>query len=227
MAITRGFVGAVSGLVGVRSQCLPGWLSSAITTFVVVAVGTLSTAQAQNRAALCEREADAEQVFAYLQTAVEAGDRAGANACADAYLELAPRGAHVREANELVASMVYRPDVSLHAPPSDVPPPAVGQSQDITGWLVLGVSGAFAVAGAVLLGVAASDASAVEQSTSWRDVSAAYDRIPAFAGVGWTALALGVVGAGIGIALQVSSDGSRNTLSLQIQPGGLVLRGAF
>ena len=213
MAITRGFVGAVSGLVGVRSQCLPGWLSSAITTFVVVAVGTLSTAQAQNRAALCEREADAEQVFAYLQTAVEAGDRAGANACADAYLELAPRGAHVREANELVASMVYRPDVSLHAPPSDVPPPAVGQSQDITGWLVLGV--------------AASDASAVEQSTSWRDVSAAYDRIPAFAGVGWTALALGVVGAGIGIALQVSSDGSRNTLSLQIQPGGLVLRGAF
>ena len=61
MAITRGFVGAVSGLVGVPSQCLPGLLSSAITTFVVVAVGTLSTAQAQNRAALCEREADAEQ----------------------------------------------------------------------------------------------------------------------------------------------------------------------
>ena len=194
----------------------------------LLAVGiTAQSAQAQNRAALCESESDAEQVFAYLQIAVEAGDRAGANACADAYLELAPRGAHVRQANELVASMVYRPDVSLQASPSDVPPPAVGQSQDIAGWLVLGVSGAFAVAGAVLLGVAASDASAVEQSTSWRDVSAAYDRIPAFAGVGWTALALGVVGAGIGIALQVSSDGSRNTLSLQIQPGGLVLRGAF
>ena len=227
MANTRSFAGAVSGLLRVPSQCSLGWISSAITTFVVVAVGTLSTAQAQNRAALCERESDAEQVFAYLQTAVEAGDRAGANACADAYLELAPRGAHVREANDLVASMLYRPEVSLLASPPDVPPPAVGQSQDITGWIVLGVSGALVVVGVALLGLAASDANAVDQSTSWRDVSAAYDRIPALAGVGWTALALGVVGAGIGIALQVSSDGSRDAVSLQIQPGGLVLRGAF
>ena len=185
------------------------------------------SAQAQNRAALCESESDAEQVFAYLQIAVEAGDRAGANACADAYLELAPRGAHVRQANELVASMVYATEVSLRASPPDVPPPAVGQSQDVTGWIVLGVSGVFVVAGVVLLGVAASDAAAVEQSTSWRTVSARYDSIPALAGVGWTALALGVVGAGIGIALQVSNDSSRSALSLQIQPGGLVLRGAF
>ena len=193
----------------------------------LLAVGiTAQSAQAQNRAALCESESDAEQVFAYLQIAVEAGDRAGANACADAYLELAPRGAHVREANELVASMVYRPEVSPLAPPPELPQPLVGQSH-ISGWLVLGVSGVFVVAGVALLGVAASDAAAVKQATFWPDVSGQYDRIPALAGVGWTALALGVVGAGIGIALQVSSDSSRSALSLQIQPGGLVLRGAF
>ena len=189
---------------------------------------TTQSAEAQNRAALCESESDAEQVFAYLQTAVEAGDRAGANACADAYLELAPRGAHVREANELVASMrTGSPTVSLQALPPDAPTPAVGETQDLTGWLVLGVSGVFVIAGVVLLGVAASEAAAVEQSTSWRAVSARYDGIPALAGVGWTALALGVVGAGVGIALQLSSDSSRSELSLQIQPGGLVLRGAF
>ena len=195
---------------------------------VLLAVSvTTQSAKAQNRAVLCEREADAEQVFVYLQTAVEAGDRAGANACADAYLELAPRGAHVREANELIASMLYGRDVSLHASPPDAPPRAVGQSHDITGWLVLGVSGAFVVAGVVLLGVAASDAAAVKEATFWPDVSWRYDRIPALAGVGWTALALGVVGAGIGIALQVSSDSSQSALSLRIQPGGLVLRGVF
>lgn len=186
------------------------------------------SAQAQNRAALCESESDAEQVFAYLQTAVEADDRAGANACADAYLELAPRGAHVREANELVASMrTGSPAVSLQALPLDAPIPAASDTQDLTGWLVLGVSGVFVIVGVVLLGVAASDAEAVQRATSWQTVAARYDGIPALAGVGWTALALGVVGAGIGIVLQVTSDSSRSALSLQIQPSGLVLRGAF
>ena len=91
---------------------------------VVGALFAPTEAHGQDRVTLCEREADAEQVFAYLQTAVEAGDRAGANACADAYLELAPRGAHVREANELVASMSERqaPDASQdHEAPAAAP----------------------------------------------------------------------------------------------------------
>lgn len=189
---------------------------------------TTQSAEAQNRAALCESESDAEQVFAYLQTAVEAGDRAGANACADAYLELAPRGAHVREANELVALMRQRteaPDV-LRLP---APTPTLS-SPDLTGWLIVGVGGALLVAGGILLGVAAADVATVQgyRGSQWRDVSDAYNRIPTISALGWTALALGAVGIGVGVTIQIlSNERSVPATALRVSPYGVGLIGAF
>jgi len=208
------------------------WMRYLLVALFSAAFAVASTkAQAQSRATLCEEEQDPEQAFTYLQIAVDAGDRAGANACADRYMELAPRGAHVGEANALVASMRQRTEApNLRNPPAATTPEL--SSPDATGWVLVGVGGAFLVAGGILLGVSASDAASVvnypNTGSRWSDISDTYNRIPTLSGLGWTALALGAVGIGVGAIIQVfSNERSAPAIALRVSPFGVNLTGAF
>jgi tetratricopeptide (TPR) repeat protein len=120
------------------------------------------------------------------------------------------------------------PEVALPAPaaPDDAPTAA-----DPTGWVLVGVGGAVAVGGGLLLGVALSDIAAVESASGvpYSSVRDANERAPILSGVGWAALGVGVAALGVGLALTLTSGGAADTRAarLRLGPGSLTVEGSF
>ena len=108
--------------------------------------------------------------------------------------------------------------------------PAGDDSKSVAPWIVIGVSGALAIAGGVLLGLTAADIGTVEDArkgTEWADVKPAYDRTPAVSIAGFSMLGLGLGGVAAGLAWQLWPEERAETLSLRPSPTGAMLRGAF
>ncbi len=100
--------------------------------------------------------------------------------------------------------------------------------------VVVTVGGAALIAGAVLLGVGLSDASAVTNApmgTPWSSLRGAYERAPLLEGVGGALLGVGAAAAIAGSVMLATETGSAQSehasLELGVGPGSLVVRGAF
>jgi hypothetical protein len=114
------------------------------------------------------------------------------------------------------------------------PPPPTGDSgPGAVPWVIVGVGGALLVAGAVLMGVGASDSSRVTgatRGTSWADISGAAGEANTLWGVGIALLITGGVAAAAGIGWAVAGGGGSSdqpSARLRLLPGGLSLEGAF
>ncbi len=146
---------------------------------------------------------------------------------------------HVTERRtvELVGGQVTRLVVPLRAEGSDAPPgpvtidQATGESGgggiSIPGIILVGAGGAAAVAGAVLLGVAFAEKSALEGPSGmpmWTESEQARaDQVPVLAGAGEIALGVGVAAAAVGIVLLIV-DGGGGDSSASVRDGRLQVR---
>lgn len=112
------------------------------------------------------------------------------------------------------------------APPRPPPPssdPGPGP------WILVGAGGAALIAGAVLVGLGASEADAVNGApagTEWADLAPRYDRIVPYEGIGIALLAIGAGCVAGGLAWQLGSS-SGSSASVAIGPGSLSVRGSF
>jgi tetratricopeptide (TPR) repeat protein len=139
------------------------------------------------------------------------------------------RSLGVRPATESEVAEAARAAQESSGSPS-APAPSRGGS-DFAPWIVVGVGAAVAVAGAVLLGVAASEASRFENApdgSSWEE----YERIASDAQAmwlgGWIALGVGAAAAVAGVAWALASGGSNSaTAELRVGPAGISLAGTF
>ncbi len=131
------------------------------------------------------------------------------------FLDEAPEGEAGRE--EAEAQVIALEDAIARAPVEPVdaaiaePAPERTPSGDPTaGWILVGVGGALTIAGAVLSGLGLSDRASVESpapGAQWSDIMAAYDRGPVLEGVGFSTLAVGLVGLAVGVVLVLTSSG--------------------
>lgn len=121
------------------------------------------------------------------------------------------------------------PPRDTDAPRDATPPAAPPRSDPGAGPWVLLVGGAvIAVAGAVLLGVGASDASSVTNAprgTDWADLEAPYARATPLEVSGVVALVVGVGCAAGGLGWMLTSGPSSTQVS--VGPGSLLVRGTF
>jgi hypothetical protein len=108
------------------------------------------------------------------------------------------------------------------ATPTDAP--------SVAPWIVVGVSGAIAITGGVLLGVTASDISSVEEArrgTEWSSVRSAYDRSPGLSTAGFLMLGVGLAGAAFGLTWALWPEAEETELSLRVAPGAVSLRARY
>ncbi len=100
-------------------------------------------------------------------------------------------------------------------------------------WIVVGVGGALLVAGAVLMGVGASEASRVTSAgdgESWRDLEGVASGAQTMFGVGIALLGVGAAAAAAGVVWAVLPSGSSEsgaTARLRLAPGALFFEGEF
>jgi hypothetical protein len=119
---------------------------------------------------------------------------------------------------------------ALAATSRDATPRAAATPSDsisVVPWIVVGVSGAIAVAGGVLLGVTASDISSVENArrgTEWSSVRSAYDRSPGLSTAGFLMVGAGVAGVALGLTWALWPSLEEAELSLRVAPGAVSFR---
>ena len=117
------------------------------------------------------------------------------------------------------------------APPPSQPALAASSGKPATPWIVMGVSGALAIGGGVLLAVTASDISTVENAdkyTPWSEVESAYERTPAMSAAGFSMLGIGLAGVVVGLTWGLWPEaGEEERIALDLGPGHVRLHGAF
>ncbi len=94
-------------------------------------------------------------------------------------------------------------------------------------WIVVGISGAVAVAGGVMLGVALADRAAIEGlevDTPWPEIEAQYDRVAPLSTAGMIALGVGMAGVTAGIVWAIAG-GDGGEASVALSPTGVIVRG--
>jgi hypothetical protein len=99
-------------------------------------------------------------------------------------------------------------------------------------YIVIGAGGAALVAGAVLVGIAASDKNAVEHArdgATWPELEPRYNRGRTFFLVGFALMGVGLAGAAAGLTWKLwPSDQERApSAQLRVLPLGLELSGDF
>jgi hypothetical protein len=101
-------------------------------------------------------------------------------------------------------------------------------------WMLMGVSGAVAAAGAVLVALSASDIAKVEHAavgSHWSAVEGANARAPVLSAVGFALLGAGVAGAATGIVWTLSGASSErdSSAAVRVMPGlgSIQLTGSF
>lgn len=134
-------------------------------------------------------------------------------------------------------------DLEIDLVPESAQPAAQGTSEQparraapIGPWIVIGTSGAIAIAGAVMLVLAQNDVSKVEHAkmgTTWDEVQSAYDRAPVLSTIGAVGLGAGLAGVAAGVYWELSAahDASAtehaSALRLRMSPTGLSMHAAF
>lgn len=105
-----------------------------------------------------------------------------------------------------------------------------GGGDPLPGWLLFGGGIAVAVTGGVLLGVAASDVSRVENApmdAPWADYEESARRAEPMSIAGGVMLGVGVAAAGLGIVLALTSSGGGDEVAVRVSPNVLALEGSF
>ncbi len=105
-----------------------------------------------------------------------------------------------------------------------------GGTVNVTPWIFVGIGGAAAVAGAILLGVAASEAGRLAnapEGSSWADYEGIPDSAQAMWIAGWVSLGVGAAMLATGIVLAVAGGGGTERAELRIAPNGIALAGTF
>jgi tetratricopeptide (TPR) repeat protein len=115
--------------------------------------------------------------------------------------------------------------------PMHDPAPSSGSS-DLAPYIVMGAGGAALIAGAVLVGIAASDKSAVEnapEGKTWPDLEPRYNRGRTFFPVGFALMGVGLAGVAAGLTWKLwpSSRERASSARLRVSPLGLELSGGF
>lgn len=131
----------------------------------------------------------------------------------------------------------HAPQLPAAAPaPRETAPPlprgaaASAQPRSIAPWIVVGVAGALAVAGGVLLGVALHDVDRLEHpklDTPWSAASTEYRGTQPLSAAGIALLGAGAAGLGAGLLWAFSPPDDSRELSLDWSPMGATLRGAL
>jgi hypothetical protein len=114
------------------------------------------------------------------------------------------------------------------AMPTPLPEPE--REASIAPWILAGVSGAVAIGGGVLLGVALSDVHTVENAkptTDWSSVEGKYDRSPALSVIGITMIGAGVVGLAAGLTWHFLEAREPEEIALEASPLGVRVRGRW
>jgi tetratricopeptide (TPR) repeat protein len=119
--------------------------------------------------------------------------------------------------------------------PTQAPPPALepsSGSSDLAPYIVMGAGGAALIAGAVLVGIAASDKSAVEnaaQGVTWPELEPRYNRGRTFFPVGFALMGVGLAGVAAGLTWKLwpSSHERAPSARLRVSPLGVELSGGF
>lgn len=102
-------------------------------------------------------------------------------------------------------------------------------SSSVASFIVVGVSGAIAVTGGVLLGVTASDIAAVEDAhrgTEWSSVRSAYDRSPGLSTAGFLMVGAGVAGVALGLTWALWPS-EQTELSMRVAPDAVSFRARY
>ena len=139
---------------------------------------------------------------------------------------------HGGESAELALTIAAESAPEITAEPEPTPPAPVppAPSSSPPAW-ALGLAiggGVLVIAGAVLLGVGASDAATVSNAargTEWADLAGPYSRATPLEVSGGVALGIGVAAAVVGIVGLALPTAQSTTVS--IGPGSLLVRGAF
>lgn len=113
-----------------------------------------------------------------------------------------------------------------HAANSDPAPLDAAQDSGsaVAPWLVIGVSGAVAIAGGLLLAGAMSDIDELEDpdaDSEWSQVESTYDSTAARSGVGIALLSLGLAGVAAGVTWTLWPDEHEHHVKVGIGPLGL------
>ncbi|MGE0791108.1 MAG: tetratricopeptide repeat protein [Sandaracinaceae bacterium] len=189
------------------------------------------------------------------QAELRAGRDASALEAFESFLRVADaddaRRPEVTERVRILRSMGVAPTEGGEAPRDSHPPPpddgggsnavsprpggssdAGGGGGSPAGWIVLGVGGAVLVAGAVLMGVAASDTGSVTDApdgSMWPDIESKANTINAMWGAGLALGIVGVVAVGVGLAWGIadSSGGEGASAQLRVGPGSVAIEGTF
>jgi hypothetical protein len=103
--------------------------------------------------------------------------------------------------------------------------PSGGKS--VAPWILVGVSGAVAIAGGVMLGIALNDVSTVEHTgptTDWSEVEGKYQRSPVLSTVGIAMLGAGAAGIAAGLTWHFLEPDESEPIALDVSPFGATLR---
>ncbi|HTU63064.1 MAG TPA: tetratricopeptide repeat protein [Polyangiales bacterium] len=119
--------------------------------------------------------------------------------------------------------------------PTAAPLPALepsSGSSDLAPYIVMGAGGAALIAGAVLVGIAASDKSAVENAddgATWPELEPRYNRGRTFFPVGFALMGVGLAGVAAGLTWKLwpSSQERAPSARLHVSPLGVQLSGGF
>jgi tetratricopeptide (TPR) repeat protein len=152
----------------------------------------------------------------------------------EAYLaqtpESDPQRSQVAARVTALREAVARQQVAEPIQPPTPPMPTTPAGPDLTGPIVLVAGGgAIAIAGAVLLGLAASEDGMVQSAmmgTRWEDVRSHHESAETFAIAGGVAVGVGVAVA-VGGAVWIATSGSNESVSVAVGPGGVRLSGSF
>ncbi|HKP55177.1 MAG TPA: tetratricopeptide repeat protein [Polyangiales bacterium] len=105
-----------------------------------------------------------------------------------------------------------------------------GGGGSVAPWVVVGISGALAIGGGVMLAVTASDISSVEDAmkgTPWSEVEGAYERAPAYSAAGFAMIGVGVAGLATGLTWALWPSEPEQRVALDVTPTGMKLHGSF
>jgi tetratricopeptide (TPR) repeat protein len=156
------------------------------------------------------------------------------------YLELMPTAENrqevenrIRALEELTAEDDEAPVEPTVAPTPSAPPvqaqritvPKGHEESSAAPWLLVGTGAAIAVTGVVLFMVGTGQVNQVGENPRWSEVKGNAESGPRYQNVGLAAIALGTVGAAIGLVWLAT--GSEADTSVAVGPQGVTVRGSF
>jgi tetratricopeptide (TPR) repeat protein len=174
-----------------------------------------------NRAEVSSRVQVLRRALATSETSTATTTAATTTTTPAASVGLATSGEAATTASSSASGASASPS-SMQVPPSEDTGPGIAP------WILFGSGLAVTVAGAVLVGVAASNVASVEgaaQGSRWSSVSGSYDQSEPLSIAGFVCLGVGVAGAAGGLGWALAGGGSRTEVA--ILPGSVSVRGSF